>query len=107
MGITGLIVSSSKTLLWDGLTADEMDRIGDTMTSLDLPTLSYVLWSLSSLVWLLMEDAFDEDLGLRWTAIALCGLALVLFLASWKQAKQRGEMIKLINEHFAKMDLVD
>lgn len=102
--VVGLIASSSKTLLWDGIDADEMERIGANMTRVDLPTLSYVLWSLSSLLWLLMEEAFDESLGMRYAATAMCCLSLVLFLVSYKQARQRGKAISLMTRELKELD---
>jgi len=90
--------SNKQITLWNGLDAQEMEALGDVVCRVDVVILSYILWSLSSLVWLLMEHAFDEDEGWRWVAGGTAMVAVVLFLAGYKQAMQRGMLLKALTD---------
>eukprot|EP00928_Gymnodinium_smaydae_P042828 TRINITY_DN28812_c0_g1_i1.p1 TRINITY_DN28812_c0_g1~~TRINITY_DN28812_c0_g1_i1.p1 ORF type:complete len:398 (+),score=31.44 TRINITY_DN28812_c0_g1_i1:93-1196(+) len=99
--VFALIVQSSKSriTLWDGLDATELEALSDVFCRVDLVVCSYILWSLSTLLWVLTELAFEEDLTCRIFAALMCASAICLFLAGYNQAKQRGMILRALKDY--------
>jgi hypothetical protein len=105
LGVT-LLVSSAGTVLWDGVDAKEMQQLIDVVfcgKHLDFVMISYVFWSISSLVWLLMETAMDEDPTMRYVAAIICWISVLLFLKGYSQAKQKAEMVSTMQHKFQEL----
>jgi len=92
-----LSASQSQITLWDGLCADELESLGTVFCRVDLVIISYVLWSLSSLFWMIAEH-FDEGEGWRWAAAATCAVSVIFFVAGYKQARQRGLILYALKD---------
>lgn len=105
-----MVTNSSGTTLWDGIDEQEMERIGDVLhcgKAFDLIHSSYICWSISSLLWLLMEEGFDYDLTLRYISAGVCFLSVVLFLRGYSQAKQKAEALAVLFAEFQKLQPED
>lgn len=103
--IIAMVTNSSGTILWDGISDEEMDRIMDVFCGgkVDFIHLSYIFWSVSSLLWLLMENAYDEDLTLRYISGIICLVSVVLFIVGYPQAKKKAEALNLLYAEFQKL----
>lgn len=105
-----MVTNSSGTTLWDGIDEQEMERISDVLhcgKAFDLIHSSYICWSISSLLWLLLEEVFDYDLTLRYTSAVVCFLSVVLFLRGYSQAKQKAQALAVLFAEFQKLQPED
>lgn len=101
-----MVTNSSGTTLWDGIDDEEASRIRDVLLcgkAVDLIHSSYIFWSISSLLWLLMEEAFDEDLTLRSICGISCFVSVGLFLKGYSQAKHKAEALSVLYQQFSKL----
>jgi hypothetical protein len=108
--VIAMITNSAQTILWDGINADEMERITDVVTcgkTVDMIHVSYVLWSVGSLIWLIMENPAEEDLTLRWVAAIFCIVSVGFFLKGYGQAKRKAEALLLLYAQFQKLPAED
>eukprot|EP00746_Dinoflagellata_sp_MGD_P082265 gnl/MRDRNA2_/MRDRNA2_32661_c0_seq1.p1 gnl/MRDRNA2_/MRDRNA2_32661_c0~~gnl/MRDRNA2_/MRDRNA2_32661_c0_seq1.p1 ORF type:complete len:355 (+),score=53.52 gnl/MRDRNA2_/MRDRNA2_32661_c0_seq1:110-1174(+) len=101
--VVALVTNSSESILWDGINEEEMQRIQEVLTCgahVDMIHLSYIFWSVSSLLWLLMENAFNEDLSLRYFAAIVVIVSAGMFLKGYSQAKHKAEALSLMYAKF-------
>lgn len=105
-----LVQASAGTIIWDGIDDAEMAKIQDVVTCnkpIDLVYVSYLMWSISSLLWLLMETVLDDDLTMRYVAAVVALVACALFLKGYTQAKHRAEALHALQKQFEKLSTED
>lgn len=85
-----LFTHSSPLIFIDGLDDDEMNQIQNSVGLVaDRSAISYVTWSIASLIWFICEDFADGELALRYVAAILCIVSFLLYASAYWQVKAK------------------